>query len=146
MATGNVQVLDVKSEKSVAVLSGGPQVPQQLAFSLDGSRLAAGGWDGNVTVWDIRSQKALYSFRDGDRVMCLAFHPNGRQLAYGGWDNAVNICDLETGREIETLRGHIGCVTSVTYSSDGQLLATTSGNRYQGEVQLWDTARFGRKR
>jgi ribosome assembly protein 4 len=47
---------------------------------------------------------------------------------------------------VETLRGHIGYVMAVAYSPDGKLLATGSGNRYEGEVQLWDTTTLGKKR
>jgi WD40 repeat protein len=78
--------------------------------------------------------------------MCVAFHPNRRQLASGSFDNTAKIWDLETGKEIETLRGHIGYVMSLAYSPDGEILATASGHRYRGEVQLWETAAFGKKR
>jgi hypothetical protein len=42
--------------------------------------------------------------------------------------------------------GHIGYVMALAYSGDGALLATASGHRYAGEVQLWETATFGKKR
>ena len=78
--------------------------------------------------------------------MCVAFHPGGRQLATGSCDNTAKVWDLDTGREVETLRGHIGYVMALAYSPDGSLLATASGHRYAGEVQLWETAAFGKKR
>ena len=76
----------------------------------------------------------------------MTFHPNGRQLASGGCDNVAKVWNLDTGKEVETLRGHIGYVMTLAYSRDGKLLATASGHRCAGEVQLWETANFGKKR
>jgi WD40 repeat protein/serine/threonine protein kinase len=142
----NTRVLKTKSDKTVANLPGLRHMIHHLAFSADGRRLAAAAWDGTVTVWDVKSKRKLHTFRHDDRVTAVAFHPNGRQLASGSCDNTAKIWDLETGEEVDTLRGHIGYVMSVAYSDDGSLLATASGHRYQGEVQLWDTAAFGKKR
>ncbi len=142
---GPIEIVEVKSQKRVAYLWLGFHVPHHLAFSPDGQRLAAAVWDGTVRVWDIKSGKLLHTFRHDDRATCVAFHPDGRQLASGSCDNTAKIWDLETGTEVETLRGHIGYVMTLAYSPDGTLLATSSGHRYQGEVQLWETATFGKK-
>jgi WD40 repeat protein len=143
---GTVQVLEVKSGKTVATLPGVLHMAHQMAFSADGQRLAAAYWDGTVKVWEIKSTKTLHTFRHRDRATVVAFHPNGRQPVSGSCDNTAKVWDLDTGQEVETLRGHVGYVMSLAYSLDGQILATASGNRYRGEVQLWDTAMFGKKR
>jgi WD40 repeat protein len=143
---GSVQILEVTSGKTVATLPGVLHMPHQMAFSADGQRLAAAYWNGTVKVWEINSSKTLHTFRHGDRATVVAFHANGRQLASGGCDNTARVWDLDSGQEVETLRGNIGYVMGVAYSPDGRTLATASGNRYSGEVQLWDTATFGKKR
>jgi WD40 repeat protein len=143
---GSVQVLEVHSHKPVAVLPAIPHMIHQMTFSADGRLLAAAAWNGTARVWEVASQKTLHTFRHSDRVMGVAFHPNGRQLASGSCDNTAKVWDLDTGQEVETLRGHIGYVMALAYSPDGKLLATASGHRYQGEVQLWDAAAFGKKR
>jgi WD40 repeat protein/serine/threonine protein kinase len=141
-----VRLLEVESKKLVAAWSSSFHGASNLAFSADGRRLAAGFWDGTVRVWEIKSEKILHTFRHSDRVTCVAFHPNGRQLASGSCDNTAKVWNLETGREMETLRSHIGYVMALAYSGDGALLATASGHRYAGEVQLWETATFGKNR
>jgi WD40 repeat protein len=141
-----LQLLEVESGKKVAELTGASHMVRDLAFSADGRLLGAALWDGAVKVWDLKTQKLLHTFRHPDRAVCVAFHPNGRQLASGSCDNTAKVWDLETGQEVETLHGHIGNVMAVGYSPDGKLLATASGNRYAGEVQLWDTATLGKKR
>src|SRR5262249_51067856 len=143
---GLIELVEVKSGKTEAVLTNSFHGVPHLAFSADGRRLAAAVWDGKVKVWDIKTKKLLHTFRHADRATCVAFHPNGRQLASGGCDNVARVWDLKTGKEVETLRGHIGYVGPIAYSRDGKLLATASGHRYAGEVQLWETATFGKKR
>jgi WD40 repeat protein len=142
----SMQLLEVESGKKVAELTGVSHMVRDVAFSADGRLLAAALWDGGVKVWDLKTQKLLHTFHHPDRVVCVAFHPNGRQLASGSCDNTAKVWDLQTGQEVETLHGHIGYVMAVGYSPDGKLLATASGNRYAGEVQLWDTATLGKKR
>ncbi len=142
----NVRLLEVESKKPVAALRVRFQGAHHLAFSADGQRLAVACWDGGVRVWEIKSEKLLHTFRHSDRVVCVAFHPNGKQLASGSCDNTAKVWDLETGKELETLGGHIGYVMALAYSGDGAQLATASGHRFAGEVQLWETATFGKKR
>jgi WD40 repeat protein len=141
-----VQLVEAESGKKVAELSGVSQMVRDMAFSADGRQVAAALWDGAVMVWDLQSKKTRHRFSHGDRAMCVAFHPNGRQLVSGSCDNTARVWDLDTGQEVEALHGHIGYVSAVAYSPDGKLLATASGNRYEGEVQLWDTATLGKKR
>jgi WD40 repeat protein/serine/threonine protein kinase len=145
-SVGIVHILEVKSGESVTTLPGVLHMAHHMAFSADGRRLAAAYWDGTVKVWDIQEAKTLHTFRHGDRATGVAFHPSGRQLASGSCDNTAKVWDLDTGQEIATLRGHIGYVMGLAYSPDGKLLATASGHRYWGEVQLWDTVDFGKKR
>jgi WD40 repeat protein len=141
----DVRLLEIESKKQVAALPAPFQGVNHVAVSADGQRLAAAFWGGEVRVWEIRSGKLLHTFCHSDRVVCVAFHPNGKQLASGSCDNTAKVWDLETGKELETLHGHIGYVMALAYSSDGSLLATASGHRYAGEIQLWETAAFGKK-
>jgi WD40 repeat protein/serine/threonine protein kinase len=143
---GSVQILEVESKKRLAGWSTTFHIAYHLAFSADGQQLAVAFADGTVSVWEIQSEKLLHTFRHDDRVTCVAFHPNGRQLASGSCDNTAKVWDLETGQILQTLRGHIGYVMALAYSPDGRLLATASGHRYAGQIQLWETAAFGKQR
>jgi WD40 repeat protein len=70
----------------------------------------------------------------------LSITPNGRLVASGGNDRAIRICDLGTGQERYRLEGHTAAVRKVTFSPNGELLASAAGGPEPGEVKVWDTA------
>lgn len=71
-------------------------------------------------------------------IWSLEFSPDGKTLAVGKYQ-WVEIWDLETQRVIHTYEPHVGEVRSLTFSSDGKTLYTSSGLASRsGEVQVWN--------
>jgi WD40 repeat protein len=69
-------------------------------------------------------------------VSGLAFSPAGTLFATSSNDGTVNLWDASQRKLVDVLRGHLLGVSSVTFSPDGQRLATIShGNE---AVKLWD--------
>jgi WD40 repeat protein len=107
-----------------------------LAFSDDGSRLAAADLDKEGTFYDVATGRALAPCQGGvEYGLALAFAPDGKTLAGGGRDPAVCLWDTASGEQLGALRGHVRFLFAVAFSPDGRSLA--SGDR-AGVVKVWE--------
>ncbi len=71
-----------------------------LAYSPDGSKLASGGWDQTIKIWDANTGKELRTIKAHlGTVTALAFHPNGQQIASGGLDGMVKVWNISAGKK-----------------------------------------------
>jgi WD40 repeat protein len=106
-----------------------------LAFSPDGTRLAAADADNPIVVWDVGTGRSHARLPVQPRgVIALAFSPDGLMLASGGMDRTVRLWELATWKERRRYEGHLGGITKLAFSSDGLTLASTGGDT---SVLLW---------
>jgi WD40 repeat protein len=105
------------------------------AYSHDGAWLATASSDGTIYVWDARENYSTEPIilRMNGQPLAVTFSPDNRWLAAGGSSTFAYLWDLSLGEEVTRLP-HSEAVTSVSFSSDGNLLATVS----RKVVQFWD--------
>ncbi|KAJ1480570.1 WD40-repeat-containing domain protein [Baffinella frigidus] len=131
------------------------------ALSLHGGLLASGGRDNYIKLWDSESGAPLRTFAGHvAEVTSVAFAPGGKAVASGGLDRSVRVWCVESGKAVLYLQGHdargvcrcqywsprpLLCsivghqdwVSSVCFSGDGSLLASSSRD---GSCRVWDLA------
>jgi WD40 repeat protein/serine/threonine protein kinase len=109
-----------------------------VAVSSDGKRLAVGGSDGAVRLWDTATwveQPALRGHA-GD-VLSVKFGPDSVRLASGSRDHTARLWDSATGKALAVLPVHLDAVFALDFSADGRALASASLDR---SVRVTDVA------
>jgi WD40 repeat protein len=118
-------------------LLGSPRPMARLAFSPDGKILASERFN-IISIWQVETGKLLHEiiqpYESSQNMLSLVFSPNGQILASGSMDNTICLWNVADSELLNTLKGHMGVVTSIVFSPDGQTLASGSGDK---TVRLW---------
>jgi len=117
--------------------SSGEHGVRALAWSPHGDRLASGGVDGLVKVWDPIRRAELAQLRKDTSapIFGVAWSPDGKRLAATGAENLVVTWDVATCQTLSTMSGHTTWVDSVAWSPDGTRLASAG---YDNTVRISD--------
>jgi WD40 repeat protein len=134
-ADGRIILYDLLAQRKVDSLDGHTSAVGTLAYSPDSQRLASGGDDWTVRIWDPARRQSLVVTHQKSFVRQLVFSPDGRALAVRTDGQQVEVLNAETGERLFELRGHRGAVSSVAYSPDGRSLITGSED---STVRVWD--------
>ena len=143
-----VRLWDVNTGLHLRTFTGHTRDVESVSFSSDGQTLASSGgsWDDTVRLWDVNTGRHLRTLTGHTgAVYSVSFSPDGQTLASGSWKE-VRLWDVNTGSQISTLTGdrcgcqslqslHTGWVYSVSFSPDGETLASGSSD---DTVRLWD--------
>lgn len=108
-----------------------------LAFSPNGSLLAAGSQDGMVLVWDVKKGQApLHTLGTGsNKVWKLAFSPDGQTLASGNEGGQLILWDVASGQAYYRYRfTDESDVTGIAFSPSGEQLYVSL---HDGVIGYW---------
>ena len=139
-ATGGragVKLWDVNTGENVVSIPVQPNPHVRLvSFSPDGEIIAYRVSGEKFTrLWDVTTQTQT-GIIENPSVEYWAFSPDGKTLASAA-GRIITLWDVVTGQPVATLEGHLDRVSHITYSPDGNTLASVSWDR---TIRLWDIA------
>jgi WD40 repeat protein len=119
-----------------------------MAFASGGSRLVAGGIDGTITLWDLKTGRKEWEEvqgrgRDLLAGVSVAVSPDGRRVATSGGDTPIVLRDVTRGQVLSTLDdipGHLHWRSA--FDTEGKRLAVGCHDRdtRSSLVKVFDVA------
>ena len=106
-----------------------------LALSADGKKLAAGGTDRMVRVWDIATAKLEHAVENhADWILGVAFTPDGKALVTASRDKTAKVWDLANKESLVTFPDHQNIVNNVAVTPDGKF-GISAGE--DNSIRIW---------
>ncbi len=162
---GDVRVYDLsappaKTEDGVAYLNGvgDPKVMLAqladsddsvlcLALSPDGKKLAAGGCDRQVRVWDLSAGVTAAKLEQtvenhADWVLGVALSPDGTKLLTASRDKTAKVWDLAKQESVMTFPDHQNPVYAVAAKADGKMAFSVGADK---TLRLWRVGGDGKQ-
>ncbi|CUA70602.1 Lissencephaly-1 homolog [Drosophila mojavensis] [Rhizoctonia solani] len=109
-----------------------------VAYSPDGTRVAAGCWDHTVRILNAHDGTPLFDPLQGHKgsVISVAFSPDGKLVASGSDDHTVRVWNAYTGAPTTgPLQAHEKCVASISFSPNGMQILSGS---WDHTICIWD--------
>ncbi|SPE27266.1 WD-40 repeat protein [Candidatus Sulfopaludibacter sp. SbA3] len=138
--SGAVSLIDFESG-AVRVLEKTADEMLAVAFSRDGTLLAAGGSGGTVEVWTLPGNELAATLKGHSGwVTGLAFSPDGKFLASSSLDRSVRIWDpVKWTERMQLPQALVDPINAVAIAPEGDVLIFAEGGDTEHALRLWRT-------
>ena len=133
---GEVRLVDYATGAVITVCGRTFDVVLDVAYSPDGTRLAASGADGLIRVMDAVTgtvQQTIASHADW--VNSLAWSDDGKKLASASRDKSAKVYTAENGELLTSYAGHGVAVKGVAFTPDGASVLSVGDDK---KLHRWE--------
>jgi WD40 repeat protein len=131
------RIWDARSGEQLLSLAH-PDAVMSATWSPDGRLVATACWDHYMRVWSSADGRLLQTFAEApNQLLDVSFDHGGSRLASTGHDGQVLLWNRATATPYMSLDGHSGPATSVVWSPDDALIATSADDQ---TARIWDAA------
>ncbi|MCT7950862.1 serine/threonine protein kinase [Ancylothrix sp. C2] len=126
--------------KPMRIFSGRSGMIKCVTFSPKAERVASGGLDNNIYIWNVANGDLLSTLSGHfNSINTLAISPDGNILASGSKDQTIKIWDISKNNPmlLRSLTGHTNMVNSVVFSPQGNTLISGSSDN---TIKLWQVS------
>ena len=117
------------------ILNGHKEYVKSAHFSPNNKTIVTSSYDNTIRIWDMDSGGELFQIKH-NIVRTAIYSPAGDCIISAGYDRPdIMIWDSQDGTLLTTLIGHTSPVVNISFSHDGRLMASCSGET----IRLWNT-------
>ena len=134
--SGEVRIVDYATGSVGLVCARTSDVPLDLAYSPDGTRLAVCGADGLIRLIDAATGKTLQTISShADWVNAVTWSDDGKKLASASRDKSAKVYSTESGELLASYTGHGSAVKGVAFAPDGQSVFSVGDDK---KLHRWE--------
>ncbi len=124
------------SQEPVKVLQKKGSTVTCLTFTNDSKKLAAGGSDGKIVIWNIETGTEDKTLTGHNGIITsLQFSADGNYLLTASKDKNIRLYEVATGMIVNVYSGHNGSVTKASFNDKKGEIISVSADR---SVRFWD--------
>ena len=134
---GKIKIWDVVSGFCLATFDDHTSSVTAVQFAKKGQVLFSASLDGTVKAWDLIRYRNFRTFTAAERIQfnCLAVDPSGEVVCAGSVDSfEIHVWSVQTGNLLDTLAGHEGPVSCLSFSNENSVLASASWDK---TIRIW---------
>ncbi|MDR1268617.1 MAG: WD40 repeat domain-containing protein [Planctomycetaceae bacterium] len=132
--TGVIRVWQTSDYQQLTDLKSDGRRVHTVAFSPDSSQLASGGESPFITIWKPTDGTLLQNLQERPGKTFSLVFCGKTLLASGESDNAIRIWDITQNRNILTLLGHTGTISTMIYEATSNRLISGS---FDTSLRFW---------